>query len=57
MDTSVSAEKLLVEMHYLLMGRDTLPGGNQQLGRPDQVADTKEMPATDTVHNSLVPPY
>lgn len=44
-------------MYYLLTGSDTLPGGTQQLGRPDQVANSEEMPATDTMHNSFVPLY
>lgn len=57
MDASVSAEKWLEEMYYLLRGRDTLPGGTQQLGRPDQIADSKKVPAMDTMPNSLVPAY
>ena len=44
-------------MYYLLTGRDTLPGGTQQLGRPDQVVNSKEIPAMDTMPNSLVPTY
>lgn len=58
MDTGVSVEQRLEEMYYLLTGSDNLFEGIKQHGRPDQVIiDSKEMPATDTIPNALVPAH
>lgn len=47
----MSADKWIETQHYLLTGRDTLPGGTHQPGRPDQVAKSKDTPAAGTMPN------
>lgn len=46
-------DKWIEKQHYLLTGRDTLPGDTHQPGRPDQETKSKDMLAVGTMPNIL----